>query len=185
MNTTSWPTIRQKILAKRNSSWPVTFPCASFHEIPKLKHSCWVLVKRHGERANIRSLTTSPKQSSQKLWKKWRLGLLVWSAPSGSEFGFMICGFFICVCCLELFLMIFYSNIPWKTVCFSSFVLHKRDLRRGCLLESNMEELDVVLLKIDIVDFAKKHLRLLHFKEDFYRRNTTDTMQEKKEKHSL
>ena len=48
-----------------------------------------------------------------------------------------------------------------------------------------MEELDVVLLKIDIVDFAKKHLRLLHFKEDFYRRNTTDTMQEKKKKHSL
>ena len=43
MNTTAWPSIRQKILAKRNSSWPVTFPCASFHEIPKLKHSCWAI----------------------------------------------------------------------------------------------------------------------------------------------
>lgn len=93
--------------------------------------------------------------------------------------------FLISVCCWELFLVIFYSNIPCQTVCFSSFVLHKRDLRGGCLLESNMQELDVVLLKIDIVDFGQKHLRLLHFKEDFYRRNTTDTMQEKKEKHSL
>ena len=72
MNTTAWPTIRQKILAKRNSSWPVTFPCASFHAIPKLKHSCWAgsncMVRGHPSGA----WPPSPKQSSQKLWKKWR-----------------------------------------------------------------------------------------------------------------
>lgn len=134
----------------------------------------------------------SPKQSSQKVWKQWRLGLLVWSAPSGSEFGFMIAGscvagFDLCLL-FELFLMIFHSNIPCKTVCFPSFVSHKRDLRRGCLWES---------LGIQhgrsrpsppenwYCWLCQKHLRLLHFKEDFYRRNTTDMMQEKKEKQSL